>query len=51
LGWEPREWLESGLQKTVEWYLTNESWIASIQEQREYQQWLDNNYQKRGETE
>ena len=51
LGWEPREWLESGLQKTVEWYLTNESWIASIREQSEYQQWLDKNYQKRGETE
>ncbi len=49
LGWEPREWLESGLQKTVEWYLTNEEWVAAIQKQSEYQQWMDKNYQKRGE--
>jgi dTDP-glucose 4,6-dehydratase len=51
LGWEPREWLESGLQKTVEWYLSNEDWVAAIQKQNEYQQWLDKNYQKRGEQE
>lgn len=49
LGWEPREWLESGLQKTVEWYLTNEEWVEVIQKQGEYQQWMDKNYQKRGE--
>ena len=49
LGWEPREWLESGLQKTVEWYLTNKEWVEVIQKQTEYQQWMDKNYQKRGE--
>lgn len=51
LGWEPREWLESGLQKTVAWYLHNEDWVAAIQKQGDYQQWLDQNYQKRGEKE
>jgi dTDP-glucose 4,6-dehydratase len=49
LGWEPREWLESGLQKTVDWYLTNEDWVAAIQKQSDYQQWIDKNYQKRGD--
>ena len=49
LGWEPREWLESGLQKTVKWYLTNEGWVEAIQKQSEYQTWLDKNYEKRGE--
>jgi dTDP-glucose 4,6-dehydratase len=49
LGWEPREWLESGLQKTIDWYLTNEDWVAAIQKQSDYQTWLDKNYQKRGE--
>jgi len=49
LGWEPREWLESGLQKTVDWYLSNEDWVAAIQKQSEYQQWIDKNYQKRGD--
>ncbi len=30
LGWEPRETFESGLRKTVEWYLTNRSWWERI---------------------
>jgi dTDP-glucose 4,6-dehydratase len=49
LGWTPRQSLESGLLKTVEWYLENKSWVDTIREQKDYQQWLDDNYQKRGE--
>jgi dTDP-glucose 4,6-dehydratase len=30
LGWEPRETFETGLRKTVEWYLTNRSWWERI---------------------
>jgi dTDP-glucose 4,6-dehydratase len=30
LGWEPRESFESGLRKTVQWYLTNRSWWQHI---------------------
>ena len=30
LGWKPRETFEKGLEKTVEWYLDNEAWTASI---------------------
>ena len=30
LGWQPRETFESGLRKTVEWYLTNRSWWQRI---------------------
>jgi dTDP-glucose 4,6-dehydratase len=30
LGWKPRESLESGLRKTVEWYLANRSWWEPI---------------------
>jgi hypothetical protein len=37
------------LLKTVEWYLENTSWVTAIRKQRDYQQWLDDNYQKRGE--
>lgn len=29
LGWRPRESFESGLRKTVEWYLANQEWCAS----------------------
>jgi dTDP-glucose 4,6-dehydratase len=31
LGWSPRETFESGLQKTVEWYLQNEDWWQRVQ--------------------
>lgn len=32
LGWKPRETFESGLRKTVEWYLANEPWWRAILE-------------------
>ena len=30
LGWQPRETFETGLRKTVEWYLANRSWWERI---------------------
>lgn len=48
LGWQPRQSLATGLRNTVEWYLTNQYWIETIQRQNNYQQWLENNYQQRG---
>ncbi|MGH7593634.1 MAG: dTDP-glucose 4,6-dehydratase [Gemmatimonadales bacterium] len=30
LGWVPRESFESGLRKTVEWYLGNQAWVARV---------------------
>ncbi|MGD0076047.1 MAG: GDP-mannose 4,6-dehydratase, partial [Candidatus Binataceae bacterium] len=30
LGWQPRETFETGLRKTVEWYLTNRPWWQRI---------------------
>lgn len=47
LGWQPKESLGSGLQKTVQWYLSHPDWIAAIQQQQDYQQWLERNYEKR----
>ncbi|RTL57732.1 MAG: dTDP-glucose 4,6-dehydratase [Rhodocyclaceae bacterium] len=44
LGWSPRESFDSGLRKTVQWYLTNPAWVAHVQS-GEYQQWLDRHYQ------
>ncbi|WP_246480868.1 dTDP-glucose 4,6-dehydratase [Motiliproteus sediminis] len=32
LGWTPRETFESGLRKTVQWYLDNQSWCARVQD-------------------
>jgi dTDP-glucose 4,6-dehydratase len=47
LNWQPKETLESGLRKTVEWYLANRDWAKSIQASTEYQNWLGLNYGKR----
>jgi len=32
LGWTPKESFESGIRKTIEWYLNNEIWWKSIQD-------------------
>ena len=31
LGWEPKESFDSGLRKTIHWYLNNKTWWKSIQ--------------------
>ncbi|SFQ11223.1 dTDP-glucose 4,6-dehydratase [Geopseudomonas sagittaria] len=46
LGWTPEETFESGIRKSVEWYLSNPEWVAHIKS-GEYQQWLDKNYSTR----
>ncbi len=46
LGWRPAETFESGLRKTVQWYLDHQDWVRNIQS-GEYQQWIDTNYQQR----
>jgi dTDP-glucose 4,6-dehydratase len=48
LGWAPRQSLESGLYKTVQWYLENTEWLEKIRGQQEFQGWMDRNYAKRG---
>jgi len=45
-GFAPRESFESGLRKTVRWYLENESWVAGVRS-GEYQQWITKNYEQR----
>ncbi len=37
LGWSPKESFDSGIRKTIEWYLTNKSWWENIQN-NSYQQ-------------
>lgn len=32
LGWRPEETFESGMRKTVRWYLDNEAWWRSVQD-------------------
>jgi dTDP-glucose 4,6-dehydratase len=46
LGWRPEESLESGLGKTVQWYLDNVDWVASVQTGA-YRDWVESNYGRR----
>jgi dTDP-glucose 4,6-dehydratase len=48
LGWQPTYNLKKGLEKTVQWYLDNIDWLNKIIEEKDYQQWVQINYQKRG---
>ena len=43
LNWQPRETFESGLERTVQWYLDQTDWIAGI-ESGAYKTWIDLNY-------
>jgi dTDP-glucose 4,6-dehydratase len=49
LGWLPRESLQSGLRKTIEWYFQNHQWLQAIRDQNDYQRWVIQNYGKRGD--
>ncbi|KAB8315234.1 dTDP-glucose 4,6-dehydratase [Tolypothrix campylonemoides VB511288] len=43
LGWEPKENFDSGLLKTIQWYLSNLSWVEQVQSGT-YQTWIKQNY-------
>jgi len=43
LGWKPQENFESGLRKTVEWYLANDAWVKGVTS-GEYQKWMQKQY-------
>jgi dTDP-glucose 4,6-dehydratase len=46
LGFEPRETLQTGLARTVDWYLSNASWWRAVMD-GSYLQWIDTNYELR----
>ncbi len=46
LGWRPAETFETGIRKTVTWYLANQDWVAHVTS-GEYRRWLDINYGER----
>jgi dTDP-glucose 4,6-dehydratase len=46
LGWQPRERFETGLRKTVRWYLDHMQWINEITS-GDYRKWVDANYARR----
>ena len=50
LGWRASETLESGLRKTVQWYLDQQAWIEHVTSGA-YREWIDVNYGTRTGTE
>ncbi len=49
LGWKPAESFESGLRKTVAWYLDNPDWVAHVTSGA-YRNWIEKNYAGRGKA-
>lgn len=50
LGWKPLETFETGLRKTVRWYLDNDAWVKNVQS-GDYMKWIDCNYSQRDTAE
>ena len=47
LGWAPRESFQTGIRKTVEWYLDHPGWVEKVVS-GEYRKWIEGNYSSRG---
>jgi dTDP-glucose 4,6-dehydratase len=43
LGWKPKETFESGIRKTVGWYLDNDQWVRDVTS-GSYRQWIATHY-------
>ncbi len=43
LGWKPAETFETGIRKTVEWYLANQQWVANVSSGA-YRDWVEKQY-------
>ncbi|WP_019498784.1 dTDP-glucose 4,6-dehydratase [Pseudanabaena sp. PCC 6802] len=46
LGWQPKENFQTGLQKTVEWYLSHSEWVDRVRTGA-YKDWIEQNYSGR----
>jgi dTDP-glucose 4,6-dehydratase len=46
-GWAPAETFESGMERTVKWYLESKEWIEQVRS-GEYRTWIETNYGDRG---
>ncbi|PFH10688.1 dTDP-glucose 4,6-dehydratase [Collimonas sp. PA-H2] len=46
LGWKPLETFDTGIRKTVRWYLDNQEWVKNVQS-GDYLKWVEQNYDQR----
>ncbi len=44
LGWLPDESFDSGIKKTIQWYLDNRAWVQQVQSGKYYQNWMKQHY-------
>jgi dTDP-glucose 4,6-dehydratase len=44
LGWKPEETFETGIRKTVEWYLANQDWVRNVTSGA-YREWVGRQYE------
>ena len=48
LGWKPLETFDTGIEKTVDWFLANQDWVNNVTS-GEYRNWVETHYAERGE--
>ena len=48
LGWKPVETFETGIEKTIDWFLKNQDWVKNVTS-GEYRNWVQTHYSERGE--
>jgi dTDP-glucose 4,6-dehydratase len=48
LGWKPAETFDTGIRKTVQWYLDNQGWVDNVQS-GSYRAWVEKNYIERAQ--
>lgn len=48
LDWKPIETFETGINKTIQWYLDNQEWLTNVQT-GEYRKWIETNYSESGQ--
>ncbi|AMO98687.1 dTDP-glucose 4,6-dehydratase [Collimonas arenae] len=46
LGWKPVETFDTGIRKTIQWYLANQEWVKDVQS-GDYLKWVEKNYEQR----
>jgi dTDP-glucose 4,6-dehydratase len=44
LGWLPQETFDSGIRKTIEWYLDHQAWVDQVKTGAHYQRWMKQQY-------
>lgn len=49
LGWRPAETFETGIRKTIQWYLDHPEWVAQVQSGA-YRDWVQANYAERASS-